>query len=159
MKMGIMITDGGTHSPELQAANCAEMIFDYSQASDLSSDRLLAARRIEIRLIDALIPFFDAAKGDAVTELANPDSLFARTDLYDPGPRLDAAVVAVRDVFAGSEWDAAIESKTAEVRTMIANCLVAVAHDERKTWSDAHPEHEAAKAYASQPSGIVIIPS
>jgi hypothetical protein len=160
MKIGIIVTDGGPHSPEKMATACAGALLSFDP-SKLDGTRLLAAQRLEMAVVEALVPHHASVMETTRNELiANSAAHFAKGNLHDPGPALDEAVAAVLAAADATEWGPAFRDpdKLAQMRQVIGQFLVDSAHIERCWHSDRNPRDALAAAYKAAPAGILLAP-
>lgn len=158
MKIGIIKTDNGMHSAELMASACAGQVMNIDPAN-MDGPRLLAAQKLEVAIVEALVPHHAAARDAVKAELAaDATAHFARSDLHDPGSVLDSAMSSVMDAAAGTPWEAEFTEKKAEIRHRVGQFLVDMAHLERLYHRDANPTDALAKAYGDNPAGNVVVP-
>jgi hypothetical protein len=159
MKIGIIKTDGGEHSPELMASVCAGQIMSIDP-SKMAGPKLIAAQQLELAVTQALIRHHTGARDAVRDELkANAAAHFARPDLHDPGARLDQALADVTAAAVGTPWESefADETKRAAIRQVIGQFLVDMAHLERLYHADREPGDAAARAYRATPTGTAVI--
>jgi len=144
-----MTTDGGPHSPEKMATACAGAIVNIDP-SKIDGARLIAAQRLEFAIVEALVKHTSDAQTETRSSLANdPAAHFARSDLNDPGQRLDEAMNDVQAVADGTEWGEQFREpdKAAAIRQVIGQYLVDISHIERLWHADRNPSDTMAVAY------------
>lgn len=160
MRIGIIKTDNGEHSPELMASACAGEIM-HIDPSKMDGPRLLAAQKLEVLVIEALVAHHAAAR-DMTKESLVADSAahFARSDLLDPGELLEQALSDVQSAARGTPWEAHFHDpdKVSAMRQVIGQFLVDMMHLERLYHRDRNPDDLHAKAYGENPTGIAVIP-
>jgi uncharacterized protein (DUF305 family) len=160
MRIGVIKTDGGEHSPELMASACAGEIM-HIDPSKMGGPRLIAAQRLELKVVEALIAHHAAAR-DMTKESLAADSAahFARSDLLDPGELLEKAIADVQASAAGTPWEADFRdpAKASALRQVIGQFLVDMMHLERLYHRDRNPDDLQAKAYGENPTGVAVIP-
>lgn len=160
MKIGIIKTDNGEHSPEVMASACAGNIMNIDP-SKMDGPRLMAAQRLELAIVEALVPHHAATRDATKAELqTDATAHFARADLHDPGDRLEQAVADVQAAAAGTPWEDQFmhPEGVAVLRGRIGQFLVDMAHLERLYHRDRNPGDALAAAYAAQPTGIAVVP-
>lgn len=165
MQIGIIITNSspdnpaGEHSAEKLAAACAERLMNID-TSNMDGVRVLEARRLEIAIIEALVPHHEAVMTSTKQDLqANSAIHFARADLHHPGTKLAEAITAVEKAAAESSWAKEFQSPEARahMHAVIGQFLVDTAHLERCYHADRNPDDPHAAAYKAAPTGIMVV--
>lgn len=100
---GLMVTDGGPHPADKWAVMTGEHIFPIDPKAD--SERLIDARKVQMKIIEALLPHHHAnmeaergnlkTKGDA--HLTAP---------YAPEDAAKAALAEIVSILKGTPWEA-----------------------------------------------------
>lgn len=100
---GILVSSNGGHSADQWAVVVGEHIFPVSPA--VEGDRLMAARRVQNAIVEALAPHFQAEITREQANLASSGS--ARLEAgYDSEGATDAAYASVCVCLAGTPWEA-----------------------------------------------------
>lgn len=159
MQIRAIVTHNGEHSPEKMALACAQRLVEIDPTLT-DGERVLAAQRLELAVVEALIPHHAAARDEVRGKLAaDAAAHFAEPNLHDPGARLDEALAAVTEAAAGTPWEADFRDPAAQarMRRIIGQFLVDMAHLERLYHADRNPADAAAQAYRAQPTGIAVV--
>lgn len=99
---GVLITNGGPHSPEKWAVATAEMIVPI--APEMSGDRLLAAKELQVAIIKVLVPHH--AKVQQVEKAALAKLGDERLDApHDEDIDPTAAIEAIQAAAEGTPWE------------------------------------------------------
>lgn len=145
MRVGIMKTNGGTHSAQDWAMVTAAQIMPLDDS--LSGGRLLEAQKLQLRVAEALIPHHEKHHGRELSGLAASDAHFDSVHVEDA--TVDAALIAVVAEFQGTPWQDHVAK--AEVRAAMRHeigVLFATHSDvERQHHADRNPGLAGAVAY------------
>lgn len=159
MRVGIIVTNHGQHSPEKLAAACADQILNIDP-TNMDGDRVLEARRLELSIIEALVPHCAEVRDRTKSELHdNPRAHFARTDLHHAAnEKLDHAVSAIQAAAASTEWAKQFSDPetVVQIRHRVGQFLVDTAHLERLYYRDRHPDNHMARRYAENPTDLPV---
>ena len=147
MQIGILITNGGPHTPEKWASACAARLVEL--APSLDGAKLIAAQKLQATVAEALVSHHEASRTDVRASLAaDPDGHFAAV-AHNPGSRMETALAAVLACAKGTPWEAefAAPANVERMRHAIGQSLVDLAHVERLHYADTNPRNAAASAY------------
>jgi hypothetical protein len=161
MRVGIIATDYGEHSAEKLAANCAAQLIEFNWAM-MDGARVMQAKKLEMDIIEALIPHHSEAQIETRSELiSNAAAHFAKPPsvLLHPGDRLQEAIDAVIACAVGTPWqdEFKTDAARAHLHAVIGQYLVDTQHLERLYHSDRNPDDAAAKAYKENPTGTLVL--
>lgn len=142
----ILITNGGTHSPEKWADTTAEHIFQVGSA--VAGDRLIAAKKFQIQIAEILMPHHDAVQTDAKASLA-ANAQAHMTKAYDPLAKAEQATAEIVAAAKGTPWeDHFAKPEVQQVMVQeIGNHFATAEHIERSWHADRNPNTDAAKAF------------
>ena len=160
MKIGIIVTESGTHSAEKLALVCASNLVGISNITQ-NDPRYVAATRLQLDVADALTKHHDGVQRSIQAALeADAPAHFSSSDLHAPGERLDAAIADVLAVTDLTEWSHVFRDEVGmnAMSACIGQSLVDTAHLERLYHGDRNPSDQYAAAYRENPSGVLIIP-
>lgn len=98
---GIMITNGGPHSAEKWAFTTGEMLFPID--SNVAGDRLIAAKKVQLAIIEALIPHHDVNMTNERNQLSSSGDI--ALDLpYSPEQEMQRAFNSIVSILKTSPW-------------------------------------------------------
>lgn len=100
---GVLISSDGSHSADQWAVVVAEHIFPVNPA--VEGDRLLAARRVQNAIVEALVPKFQAEIDREKNNLASDGHARLSAD-YDSAGTTEDAYTAVCECLKGTPWEA-----------------------------------------------------
>lgn len=159
MRIGVIITDGGKHSPEKFAMACAGNLIAIDVES-LPGPRYISAQKLQLDIAEALIAPHASAQATTRSELtADAAAHFTRTDLHDPSKYLDQAVENVQAAASGTEWESLflVPDAVERMRQVIGQYLVDLMHSERLWHARDNPDDRSAAAYVALPSGVIVV--
>lgn len=145
--MPVLITNNGVHSAEKWADATAQMIFPVD--ANVEGERLLLARKTQVKVAEALEPHHSTAQSKERDKLNQDADSRMVVGLHDVHDDAQAAFNAVCDALKGTPW----ESKTQDpewqtiVRNTIGQHMADIQHIERRQFSHGNPGNEKAKAY------------
>lgn len=142
MHVGILVSEGGGHSPDKWAVLSSEMIFRIDPVVD--GDRLIAARRLQNDIAAALSPIFDAHQKEERDCLAKDGDAHLMHD-HDARDRAAKAIDAIAAVAKKTPWEkhwADLDVRFAAM-TEIMSHLATAAKEERMLYSDVAPSQES----------------
>ena len=145
--MQVLITNNGPHSPEKWAVATAEHICPID-ASAMTEDRLLAAKRLQLAIAEALMPHHAKVQNHERAGLkAKGDDHFDSP--LDPSHHLDDAMVAIIGAARGTPWEAhyAKPDVQAAIRQEVGIHFATAQDIERQHHADRHPQHKKAQSY------------
>lgn len=117
---GVLTTSGGPHPADKWALHTAEEIFDISKM-DPGRDRTMLAKRTQLKIADALTPFYERVQTDERAALAaNEDHSATSLGILDE--LITAAIQAVIGVLANTPWASMFEPGSAAAEAL-ANVL------------------------------------
>ena len=144
--MRVLKTDGGPHSPEKWAVATAEHICPIDDKVD--GDRLLAAKKLQTAIAEALMPHHDKVQATERGHLhAKGDDHFDNP--LDPTQHLDEAMAAIIGAAKGTPWEAHFSQADvqAAIRHEVGTHFASAMDIERQIHADKHPHHPKARAY------------
>jgi hypothetical protein len=135
----VLITDGGAHSPQKWALATADHLVHFAESS-APPDQIIAARKLELAIADALVAHHADVQlaerhrlaADAKAHLARP---------LDASLHLEDAVEAVVECAKGTPWEAhfAKPETQAAVSDLIHQHFRSAQHIERSWHCDRNP--------------------
>ena len=160
MQSGVLITNGGPHSPEKWAVATAEIIFDINPA--MASDRLLQAKRLQLAIVEALIPHhagvMDRERGHMAGD-KKQRNLRKSDDLHtdhqkEAGAEADEAIAAIQAAAKGTPWEGHCSEpeRVAAWRNIIASHFMTSKHIEHCWHSDRQNGRAPAEGTPVPPS-------
>jgi hypothetical protein len=138
MQVGIMITNGGTHSAEKWAAVTAAEIIQI--AADSASLQAIEGRKLELRILDILEAAHAGVKTDENATIAEVGNQHVNTEIA-PGSVVDdtlAKIVAAAQDTLFKDWFNNPEVQ-AVFRQSIGNHFATSIWTERSWHADQHP--------------------
>lgn len=145
--MPVLITNNGVHSAEKWADATAQMIFPIDP--NVEGDRLLLARKTQVKVAEALEPHHATAQSKEHEKLGQDPDARMVPGMHDVGEDATTAFNAVCDALKGTPW----ESKTQDpewqtiVRNTIGQHMADIQHIARRHFADTNPDHQRAKSY------------
>lgn len=145
--MRALITNNGTHSPEKWAVATAEHICPIDESA-MSADRLLAAKKLQVAIAEALIPHHTKVQHHEKGALKEKGDEHFDTPC-DPSIHLDEAMAAIIAAAKGTPWEAhyARADVQAAIRQEVGNHFATAMDIERQHHADKHPHHKKAQSY------------
>lgn len=146
--MPVLITNHGPHSPEKWADATASMIFPVDP--NVEGDRLLAARRVQMKITEALVPHHEKMQSREREHLGGDGDkrMFAP---YDGKDHADEAMSGVIDALKGTPWEekASNEEWLNIVRNLITQHFNDAQHIERSWHAIRNPHNETCRAFTA----------
>jgi hypothetical protein len=156
MRFGILITDHGTHSAEKWAAALADKIITIAQ--NLQGEKLIAAQKLQLAISELLVNHHSDHKDEITASLAT-GTHFETPIVHSPGDRGDQALADVQAAAKGTPWEKSFQDPeiVSQLKFLIGQSLVDLAHVERLDYADKNPDNALAQAYKASPSGILTL--
>jgi len=146
MRVGVMITDGGAHPPELWAEVTADQLIDIS--AQAPETRVAEAREFRARIVSVLAGYH--AEVQRIEREALDREGCARLMLApEESMLLDGAVNELVDAARGYSFADHFKRPEVQdyVRAVLAGHFASSVHVERSLHADANPDDERAVAF------------
>ena len=157
-RVGIMITNGGTHAPAKWAAESAAQIVDVIviEPDSIVRDTMVREKDVLAANIEtALIPFHKFVQDDENEKLDEVGETRLNESNQPDMEHLDQAVEAVQAVADKTIFGP--HFRKPEVRPFIVQTLgshfTTVRHSERSWYADKHPDSEQTKIFRARTGG------
>lgn len=155
MRVGIMITDNGSHPPEKWAAESAAQIADVIviDPNSIVRDTMTIEKNNFINALkDTLVRYHEQVQKDEISKLKEFGAYRLNTENSPDPEHLDEAVDAVQSVSKMTMFGAHFNKP--EVRHFVHQTLgghfTTVRHTERSWFADKHPESEQTKIFRAR---------
>ena len=148
-RMGIIVSESGTHSPEKWAENCVAKLVEIPD--DVAGDRRQEAINFKERVYHALVRHHQIVQSNVIHELLTAsENHFSSDQLFIPGQELDSAVEEVLACATGSLWESDFRDhdNVELIRFFIGHSFVDLRHLERVYFAEMNPQNLWAAAYA-----------
>ena len=158
MRVGVMITNGGTHPPEKWAEQTVAQIIQVSK--EALGDAAIAARRLELRMLDVLETAHAEVQA-AEKKLIKDLGLALLEQDIDPTPHVQKPLDALVEAAAGTPFEAHFAKPEIRdyLRRVLGQHFGTAMHIERSTYGDGFPGHSIAIAYKQRYSQGIVSPA
>ena len=141
----VLITNGGSHTPDNWAIATAEQIVQIDPA--MAGDRLLAAEKLKLSFAEALAPHHAKVQQDERERLAKDSQHILSA--YDAENYLDDCLKDLTKAAQGTPWQAHFADSGVQraVREVLLNHLQTSQNGERHWHADNNPDCEYSRAF------------
>lgn len=153
--VGVMITNGGTHSPEKWAAMTAGQIIQIGEQA--TGTAVAHARKMELKVLDILEDAHREVQEREKEALAQVGPQYLLQDI-DPSRYVEKPVIKIIEASAGSPYERhfALEEVKIYLRNLLRQHFGTAMHVERSTFADQIPDNPLAKIYKSRYGGSAV---
>ena len=153
MKVGVMITNGGTHPPEKWAEQSADQIIDAIQLEPtyVAYEAALQGKNLlRDKVRDALVGLHGQVQSKERGYLQASSGHLAEP--LDPSDHIDEALAAVNAAIAGSMFASHYAKPDTQlyIKNVLASHFSSSMHIERSWHADKNPDDANAKAFRAQ---------
>lgn len=155
MKVGILVTNGGTHSPEKWAAESAAQLVDIIQINENSivfESMTKAKTELEKSIENILVLHHDTVKAHEITAIDEQGFDRLGHTLDPEADHLEAAVSDVQIAADNTMFGTHFRKPEVEkfIRSTLGSHFATVRQIERSTHADKHLHEPKAKAFRAQ---------
>lgn len=157
MRIGVMITNGGTHPPEKWAEQTAAQIIQISK--EAIGDAAMAARKLELRMLDVLEAAHAEVQASEKQHIKNLGLALLEQDI-DPTPHVQKPLDALVEAAKGTPFEEHFSKPEIKdyLRRVLGQHFGTAMHIERSTYGDGFPGHPIAIAYKQRYSQGIVNP-